>query len=85
MLPREVFCKFLFELGFVKSGLLSDGVTEVYVHDNNPIRVKVPKDVKFLPSRYITHQIGLMEQYGFGSKEIDRALAKAKSKSKKLD
>ncbi len=74
-------CKFLFELGFVKSGLLSDGLTEVYVHHDNPVRIKVPTVVKFLPTVFVSHQIKLLEQYGFGIKEIRRKLAKANSGS----
>lgn len=81
MLPKEVFCRFLLELGFVKSGLLSDGLTEVYVHDDNPVRIKVPTDVKFLPTVFVSHQIRLLEQFGFGSKEIERKLAKVNGDS----
>lgn len=80
MLENEIFCDFLKELGFRKAGLLSDDVTAVYVSDNNPLRVKVPIDIKYLNANFVAHQLELLINSGFAKQAIERALKMAKSK-----
>ena len=77
MLPRrDMFLKFLDLLDFKEQGVLSDGVTVVYVRKGSPLRVRVPSDIEFFQPSYIARQMLLIAESGIGDDRVKEAIEK---------